>query len=702
MNNALVSGLVFYGILSGAGLFLNSGVASPLLIPWIAGYLVLGFIVAYNAVFSADRRRGYEFLVLGIIGLNFLLQLTGGFGSPLLSLYVPLSAAAAFQRRTAAYSLPAIIIAIEAANLLAAGRIDAASWIALGVFGLALVSILLIITPFAGRIKQQARMARQRYHTLLSHADAVDPLSGSGKIDALTEKSRHAANVSMAHEREEAFKGLMDMISGLAPAHSYALFIDDKDEGMLTLRGIRSGSRQAVAASVRIARGSGLIGICADTNQIQYLPHLVIPVKSLGYYAQDVPVRSFLALPISRGDRVFAVLAVDSLESEAFPPDTQDLLVRFAPFFSQIIEKIRISIDMDIRAKNFAALHEMSQVLSSSLELGEILNKLTAQIKSVIPYDYCAFVLYDDTSRDAVIEALSGYDRKHVGARFPMEQSAIISLLLKQWRDRSSSTIYHDPDLGKRGKEISLFPIKDLQKPIQSIYGRPLVAGDKFIGAFILGAVRPHAFSEYQCNFIDTLMNQVSMVIDNTMLHQSIRDLARTDGLTGLLNHRTFMERIREEYKRLDREPRPFSVLLVDIDFFKKVNDTYGHPVGDVALARVARVLKETVRSVDFTARYGGEEFAVGMVDAGERGAEQMAERVRKLVEQMTITAPGTVELRVTLSIGIATFPTDTRKAEQLISYADEALYQAKRSGRNRVCLYKHVRNAEAVGAKTT
>ena len=129
--------------------------------------------------------------------------------------------------------------------------------------------------------------------------------------------------------------------------------------------------------------------------------------------------------------------------------------------------------------------------------------------------------------------------------------------------------------------------------------------------------------------------------MDNAILHQQIRNLARTDGLTGLLNHRTFMEKLNEEYRRIDREGRPFSVLLMDIDKFKNVNDTYGHPVGDVAIKAVAKVLKETVRTTDFVARYGGEEFAVGMVDSGREGARQMAERVRSIMEKTVVTRIG-------------------------------------------------------------
>ncbi len=233
------------------------------------------------------------------------------------------------------------------------------------------------------------------------------------------------------------------------------------------------------------------------------------------------------------------------------------------------------------------------------------------------------------------------------------------------------------------------------------MYGRLLIAKDACIGAFFLASLKTDAFTEYHRNYLlDTLMNQISMVAYNSLLYRKIEDLARTDGLTGLLNHRTFMEKLAEEYRRIDRDMRPFSILLMDIDKFKNVNDTYGHPVGDIALKAVAKVLKETGRGSDFVARYGGEEFAIGMVDTNIKGAEQMAERVRKLMEKTVAARVGGKDLLLTLSIGVSNFPEDTKNKADLVNMADNALYQAKRSGRNRVCLHRDVKDAEPAPVK--
>ena len=702
MKKIILPGLALYAVLAGLGLFLQPEISGLILIPWLAGFVVLAFTLSYFTLFSKNGANGFSFTILGIVGLNFLIQLSGGAGSPFFPSYFILITATAFQHRTRAYPVAGLILAIQALNLFRTGTADQAAWIAFGGFSLSLAGVAFITAQIAHRIRSEARTARDSYEKLLSDADAVDPLAGGTNVESLTEKNRQAINVSVARQREGAFGGLIDLVSGLVPAHTCALFLDERNDGVLTLRGIRSRSAYAATSAVRIARGSGLIGICVDENRRQYLADMVIPAQSLGYYTQDVPVKSFLVVPISQGDCVVGALAIDSLEQDAFPKELQETLTRFIPFFSQIIEKIQISLEMDIRAKNFAALHEMSSVLTSSLDITEILNKLTSQIRSVVPYDFCAFVLYNDKNKRAILAAVRGYDSKYAGSSFsldsqiqdgdPLEQSAILMHMMRQW-EHGVVRVHYDPDLGDRGKDIGLFPIKGLQPPVKSLYGRPLVSPGKFIGAVFLSSIRPHTFSEYHLKFMDTLLNQVAMVVDNSMLHQRIRDMAHTDGLTGLLNHRTFMDKLDEEFKRLDREFQPFSLLLLDIDYFKKVNDEYGHPIGDVALKCIAGVIREMARGIDFVARYGGEEFAVGMVNADSEGAKMMAERIRKAVEN-TVISSGRITLQRTLSIGVATYIRGCEKKETLISQADQALYHAKHAGRNRVSLFSDIKES--------
>lgn len=161
--------------------------------------------------------------------------------------------------------------------------------------------------------------------------------------------------------------------------------------------------------------------------------------------------------------------------------------------------------------------------------------------------------------------------------------------------------------------------------------------------------------------------------------------LAVTDGLTGVFNHRRFQEQLQAEILRSERHKRPMGVLMVDVDFFKKVNDAMGHPAGDELLRRLAEVLSVDLRQTDMIARYGGEEFAVLLPETTKSEAMQVAERMRIAVETRINDGSTPWPTKVTVSIGVGTFPEDGKSGEQVLVAADQAMYVAKRQGRNRV-----------------
>ncbi len=166
----------------------------------------------------------------------------------------------------------------------------------------------------------------------------------------------------------------------------------------------------------------------------------------------------------------------------------------------------------------------------------------------------------------------------------------------------------------------------------------------------------------------------------------ALRELSIHDGLTGLLNFREFHRQLTEEAERFHRYKHPFSLLMLDLDHFKTLNDTYGHLAGDECLRAAAALIRGSVRPVDIVARYGGEEFVIVLPETGAGGAVAVAERLRRLIAQRSISLPVGVTIALTVSIGTATFPEDGDSVPQLISAADKALYAAKSAGRNRVC----------------
>ena len=168
--------------------------------------------------------------------------------------------------------------------------------------------------------------------------------------------------------------------------------------------------------------------------------------------------------------------------------------------------------------------------------------------------------------------------------------------------------------------------------------------------------------------------------------NQTLEAISLTDALTGLHNRRHMRETLNAEVSRHQRHGRSFSIMMVDVDHFKKYNDTYGHPEGDVLLKKVGDILQSSLRTNDFAARYGGEEFLILLPDQDQKGALEVAERIRQRIATETADEANQCKA-VTASLGVATFPESGRTADLLLVNADAALYQAKNNGRNRVML---------------
>jgi diguanylate cyclase (GGDEF)-like protein len=724
LNKIILPGLALYAVSSSLGLFLGRDPFGLVMMVWLTGFIFLAFTVFYSSLISQRPLNAFPFIALGVILLNFFIQVTGGIHSflwPAYFLFAAVIAGFSHLPVSRTYAAVVLILAIETANLFAPRHVRDFRVEAYAGYVLSVAGVSLAVAYIMRHIRKKEQQVRRAHEQLLAHARAVDPLADDAKLPGLTREERQAANVDAALKRELTFNGLLEFIYELVPAHTYALFLKERKDGneVLALRAIlsESGSAATIGSAPDFApeQDQWIVGACAKTGEPKSIDNMTIPPTALGYYLRDAPVRSFFAFPIADMDgSVHGVLAVDSLEQGAFAQETRQILERFTPFFVQIIERIRIAQELNIRASHFQSLHLIGSILNSSLELDTILGRLAEQLRITVPHDLCLFLQYDEKMDQAVVLHKSGRSispdsrvqdimnrfRKLLHLQkssteqdmtFPVQQNAILFQMMKQW-ESGRVQAYHFTDCADHGGEMNLIGYDNRNDvEFRTLSCWPLTAGDKFIGAFFLGSLQADAFSELQRNLLDTIMNQVAIVVDNSIMHQRISEMARTDGLTGLLNHRTFMENLSREYKRIGREERPFSILLMDIDKFKSVNDTYGHPVGDLAIKAVAKVLKDTVRDTDFVARYGGEEFAVGMVDTNVRGAKQMAERLRSAVEKAVITRIGSKDLHITLSIGISSFPEDTHDVTLLVDMADNALYQAKRSGRNRVCLRKEI-----------
>lgn len=223
-------------------------------------------------------------------------------------------------------------------------------------------------------------------------------------------------------------------------------------------------------------------------------------------------------------------------------------------------------------------------------------------------------------------------------------------------------------------------------QPVKSIIVVPLIAQKKEFGWFCVFSAREELASA-EMDFLALFAKQIEMAITIADLFQAVREQAVTDALTGLYNRRYFEEALGKEYQRAKRQHQPFSIIGIDLDHLKKINDTYGHNLGDLAIKTIANVLKTNARSVDVAARMGGEEFNILLPGINSVGAKIAAERIRKSIESIELDTIG----HITGSLGVATFFEHSEDLDELLELTDQAMYTSKREGRNRVTIAKPV-----------
>ena len=230
---------------------------------------------------------------------------------------------------------------------------------------------------------------------------------------------------------------------------------------------------------------------------------------------------------------------------------------------------------------------------------------------------------------------------------------------------------------------------RDLAPPqVPSLLVLPLAVHDEPFGTLVLGSNTPHAFDEAARGLLDVLASHLAVSLSHARMVRLLEEQATTDGLTGLLNKRAMLSAAEQKISGARRFGRPLSVLICDIDLFKRVNDTYGHDVGDIVIKALAQVHQREKRVTDAVARFGGEEFVTICEQTDAEGALLLAERIRDEFKRMTFHANGE-EVHCTCSVGIATFPGGGRTWEELFKAADDALYASKRGGRDRSTIWE-------------
>jgi len=379
--------------------------------------------------------------------------------------------------------------------------------------------------------------------------------------------------------------------------------------------------------------------------------------------------RSQLAIPLIVRENVVGVLDFQSEQLNFFSDEATDLLTLFSTQVSVAIEGARLYSLERLRAVQLETINTLSKQTASVLDLKELLTKVCPLVVESFSVDHVAILLNEGDL--LVVRAQHGKltplftEGKHLP-----HGNGLCARALK-----TGKTVVEN-DVGKVHGYIAGYAEAVSEMCL------PLIARGQPLGVLALESATPGAFRSVDVRALESVADICAIAIQNARYFEQTRHMAFVDGLTGVYNRRYFEQRILEELERAARYAGGLAVLMLDIDHFKRINDEFGHLLGDEVLRQLSTILTQQLRKVDVVCRYGGEEFSILVPQTTGDHAVGVAEKLRKVIEDWNF--PG-VPSPVTVSIGVADFPENGATRDELVKAADGALYAAKQAGRNRV-----------------
>ncbi len=390
--------------------------------------------------------------------------------------------------------------------------------------------------------------------------------------------------------------------------------------------------------------GKGIVGTAAKARRPIYSPDVQTDPRYQGHYAGT---RSELAIPLMVRDEVVGVLDCHSDRPESFDHETVDLLTLFATQASIGLQNAKLYSQVQRRAAQLEAINAIAKRTTVELDLKELLDRLCTQLPNSFPIEHVSIFLRDEDA-NLVLRAQQG--------------TSPISIKVGEILPEG-----HPTTAAEEEREVRL----------------PLVSFGENLGLLACVTRYGQTILPNDRQALESVSDILATATQNARYVDRVRQLAYRDGLTGVFNRRYFESRLIEEITRAARYGAGVSILMVDLDHFKKVNDEFGHMLGDDVLRTVSSIFTRTLRKVDVVCRYGGEEFAIILPATPGGSAYIVADKLRRAVAGAQ--HPG-VPIPVTISVGVAEFPANGITRDDIVRAADAALYKAKQNGRNQVC----------------
>jgi diguanylate cyclase (GGDEF)-like protein len=641
---------------------------------------------------EADAWSDFELGALGVVATYGVLARAGGLSGPLYPLvYVLVAVVATFARPIPAGSVLAMLLLLEGAMRQAAyaERPFAPLIIHAAFIGTFAVLNLVFLRAEIARIRVRARGRLEAEVTRMRDAARSYRLLGAADAPQARAPVRSGEDERLARssveEIHQAVLFALDLLRQSLGLHT-ALLVWQNEAGTHARISELSTASDDVAEGPFLS-GDGIIGAVL-VRRASVVFNGLKPSYKLPYYNGACHVRTVSGVPVMEHDQPRGVLIVDRKDDRPFSAVDEETLLFAARYIARAIQNERIFVQLERAKVEQGKLYRAAEALGAALTEADVLEAGVKSAREVALFDFAAVTLFEPATKMHEIRAVSGegFDAL-LGAHFA-HNASLCSMVVQ---NRHALPYKGEFDAAHQ----VLFAKKLDAITMPSILVLPLLVHDRALGTLVLGARRKSAFGEAVRPTLEVLARHMAVSLANARMVKKLEELATTDGLTGLLNKRAMLDIAQDKVAAAVRFSRNLSVLVVDIDFFKKVNDVHGHDVGDLVIRGLGDILRRAKRTTDAVARFGGEEFVVICEETDAKGAMLLAERVRKEVEAK-VFATSSGPLKVTCSVGLATFPEAGRDWETLFKAADAALYASKRGGRNRVTAWSTIRRTSA------
>jgi len=482
---------------------------------------------------------------------------------------------------------------------------------------------------------------------------------------------RHNQALRLLHRVSELLRAKFDLESQVQMLHqelqgvlgttNFSLALQDSPEG--PLKTVVPFERDESEVIPQTAGADGLADFVCQSRRPLLLTHdLPAKARRLGIKSVDGRLRTWCGVPMHFSDGARGVLSVADFERDhSINQEQFELMQVLADEATGAFESARFFQEEQRRASHLALLNELTQKAAAVLNPIELLANICREVRRAFNREFARVEVADPKKNELVVEAEAGYGAELLGRRVRYGEGLSGAAALSR-EPVLANTVLRDL------RYIALRP------GVRSALSLPLRYGQDLLGVLSLESLREYSFSRQDVLTLQSLADQLAINLHNARAYQLALDQAITDGLTGLKTHRYFREALESEWRRSARSGRPFSVIMMDLDGFKQVNDLGGHLEGDRVLAAVATVLDSRSRQSNVSARYGGDEFAILMPETTMEQAEILAERLRSELEADRFLNAH----HVTASIGVACFPAHGPTPEEILSVADSGMYLAK------------------------